>query len=77
MLDVALVEEPAAAEASLARWLPALRARLIQEVGMLLTATARARRRAATFGIDMECGRPGTAVWGHENESEAGQENRR
>ncbi|MFE2843342.1 ArsR family transcriptional regulator [Streptomyces scopuliridis] len=37
-----------------ARWLLALGARLIQEIGMLLTAAARARRRVATFGIDTE-----------------------
>ncbi|MFD7893824.1 ArsR/SmtB family transcription factor [Streptomyces sp. NPDC059743] len=37
-----------------ARWLLALGARLVQEVGMLLTAAARAGRRVATFGIDTE-----------------------
>lgn len=37
-----------------ARWLLALGARLVQEVGSLLTGGARARRRVATFGIDAE-----------------------
>jgi DNA-binding transcriptional ArsR family regulator len=37
-----------------ARWLLALGARLVQEVGALLTGAARARRRVATFGLDTE-----------------------
>ncbi|MFC1438684.1 helix-turn-helix domain-containing protein [Streptacidiphilus sp. N1-10] len=37
-----------------ARWLLAVGARLVQEVGMLLTGAARARRRVSTFGIDAE-----------------------
>lgn len=37
-----------------ARWLLALGARLVQEVGALLTGASRARRRVATFGIDAE-----------------------
>ncbi|MEU9605037.1 helix-turn-helix domain-containing protein [Streptomyces sp. NPDC048057] len=37
-----------------ARWLLALGARLVQEVGALVTGGARARRRVATFGIDAE-----------------------
>ncbi|MFB7945760.1 ArsR/SmtB family transcription factor [Kitasatospora phosalacinea] len=35
-----------------ARWLLALGARLVQEVGSLLTGAARARQRVASFGID-------------------------
>ncbi|WP_370112140.1 ArsR/SmtB family transcription factor [Streptacidiphilus sp. MAP12-33] len=37
-----------------ARWLLALGARLVQEVGRLLTGAARAGQRVATFGIDAE-----------------------
>ncbi|MFF1909326.1 ArsR/SmtB family transcription factor [Kitasatospora sp. NPDC058218] len=37
-----------------ARWLLALGARLVQEVGALLGGAARARQRVATFGIDAE-----------------------
>ncbi|GAB2824941.1 helix-turn-helix domain-containing protein [Actinocorallia aurea] len=37
-----------------ARWLLALGSRLVQEVGMLLTGAAKARRRVASFGIDAE-----------------------
>jgi DNA-binding transcriptional ArsR family regulator len=37
-----------------ARWLLALGARLVQEVGALLTGAARARQPIATFGIDAE-----------------------
>ena len=37
-----------------ARWLLALGARLVQEVGTLLTGAARARQRVATFGLDAE-----------------------
>jgi DNA-binding transcriptional ArsR family regulator len=37
-----------------AHWLLALGARLVQEVGSLLTGAARARKRVATFGIDTE-----------------------
>ncbi|WP_425953491.1 helix-turn-helix domain-containing protein [Xylanimonas sp. McL0601] len=37
-----------------ARWLVALGARLVQEVGALLAGAARARQRVATFGIDAE-----------------------
>lgn len=37
-----------------ARWLLALGARLVQEVGTLLSGAARARRRVASFGIDAE-----------------------
>jgi DNA-binding transcriptional ArsR family regulator len=37
-----------------ARWLLALGARMVQEVGALLTGAARARRRVASFGIDAE-----------------------
>ncbi|MEE1767118.1 helix-turn-helix domain-containing protein [Streptomyces sp. JV185] len=37
-----------------ARWFLALGARLVQEVGSLLTGTSRAGRRLATFGIDAE-----------------------
>jgi DNA-binding transcriptional ArsR family regulator len=37
-----------------ARWLLALGARLVQEVGALLTGASRARRRVATFGLDAE-----------------------
>ncbi|GAA1369846.1 helix-turn-helix domain-containing protein [Streptomyces beijiangensis] len=37
-----------------AHWLLALGARLVQEVGTLLTGAARVRRRVATFGIDAE-----------------------
>ncbi len=35
-----------------ARWLLALGARMVQEVGSLLTGAARARQRVASFGID-------------------------
>ncbi|GGX48500.1 transcriptional regulator [Streptomyces noursei] len=37
-----------------ARWLLALGARLVQEVGALLTGAARARKRVATFAVDAE-----------------------
>ncbi|MET7528069.1 helix-turn-helix domain-containing protein [Streptomyces sp900116325] len=37
-----------------ARWLLALGARLVQEVGTLLTGGARAKRKVASFGIDAE-----------------------
>ncbi|MFJ3582060.1 ArsR/SmtB family transcription factor [Streptomyces sp. NPDC090127] len=37
-----------------ARWLLALGARLVQEVGSLLTGASRAGQRIATFGIDAE-----------------------
>ncbi|WP_405490113.1 ArsR/SmtB family transcription factor [Nocardia sp. NBC_00511] len=37
-----------------ARWLLALGARLVQEVGALLTGAQRAKQRVATFGIDAE-----------------------
>lgn len=37
-----------------ARWLLALGARLVQEVGALLTGAARARKHLATFGLDTE-----------------------
>lgn len=37
-----------------ARWLLALGARLVQEVGALLTGASRARKQVATFGIDAE-----------------------
>ncbi|MEV7238593.1 helix-turn-helix domain-containing protein [Streptomyces sp. NPDC051020] len=37
-----------------ARWLLSLGARLVQEVGALLTGASRARRRLATFAIDAE-----------------------
>ncbi|MFF2326142.1 MULTISPECIES: ArsR/SmtB family transcription factor [unclassified Streptomyces] len=37
-----------------AHWLLALGARLVQEVGALLTGGSRTRRRVATFGIDAE-----------------------
>ncbi|MEV6097059.1 helix-turn-helix domain-containing protein [Nocardia sp. NPDC051981] len=37
-----------------ARWLVALGARLVQEVGALLTGAVRAQRRVATFGIDAQ-----------------------
>ncbi|MFE1441777.1 ArsR/SmtB family transcription factor [Streptomyces sp. NPDC058739] len=37
-----------------ARWLLALGARLVQEVGTLLTGASRAGKRVATFGIDAE-----------------------
>lgn len=37
-----------------ARWLLALGARLVQEVGTLLGGAARARQRVASFGIDAE-----------------------
>ncbi|MFE9424770.1 ArsR/SmtB family transcription factor [Kitasatospora sp. NPDC006697] len=37
-----------------ARWLLALGARLVQEVGALLTGAARARRKVATFGLDAQ-----------------------
>ncbi|PYC80262.1 transcriptional regulator [Streptomyces tateyamensis] len=37
-----------------AHWLLALGARLVQEVGALVTGAARARRRVATFGLDAE-----------------------
>ncbi|MGW0208725.1 ArsR/SmtB family transcription factor [Streptomyces sp. NPDC003233] len=37
-----------------AHWLLALGARLVQEVGSLLTGASRARKRVATFGIDTE-----------------------
>ncbi|WP_405692420.1 ArsR/SmtB family transcription factor [Streptomyces sp. NBC_00057] len=37
-----------------ARWLLALGARLVQEVGSLLTGASRARKHLATFGIDAE-----------------------
>ncbi|MCL1871526.1 MAG: helix-turn-helix domain-containing protein [Promicromonosporaceae bacterium] len=37
-----------------ARWLVALGARLVQEVGALVTGAARAHRRVATFGIDAQ-----------------------
>ncbi|GAA4988745.1 helix-turn-helix domain-containing protein [Yinghuangia aomiensis] len=37
-----------------ARWLVALGARLVQEVGGLVTGAARAGRRVATYGLDTE-----------------------
>ncbi|GAB3462036.1 ArsR/SmtB family transcription factor [Actinophytocola sediminis] len=37
-----------------ARWLLALGARLVRDVGMLLTGAAKARKRVATFGLDGE-----------------------
>ncbi len=37
-----------------ARWLLALGARLVQEVGALLTGASRARMRVSTFGIDAQ-----------------------
>lgn len=37
-----------------ARWLLALGARLVQEVGTLLTGASRARKRVASFGLDAE-----------------------
>lgn len=37
-----------------AQWLLALGARLVQEVGTLLTGAVRARQRVATFGLDAE-----------------------
>jgi hypothetical protein len=37
-----------------ARWLLALGARLVQEVGGLLSGAARAQRRVATFAIDAQ-----------------------
>ena len=37
-----------------ARWLIALAARLVREVGQLLAGAAKARKRLATFGIDGE-----------------------
>jgi DNA-binding transcriptional ArsR family regulator len=37
-----------------ARWLLALGARLVQEVGTLLTGAAKARQRVATFAVDAE-----------------------
>ncbi|MFI8262438.1 MULTISPECIES: ArsR/SmtB family transcription factor [unclassified Streptomyces] len=37
-----------------AQWLLALGARLVQEVGALVTGAARARRRVATFAVDAE-----------------------
>jgi len=37
-----------------ARWLLALGSRLVQEVGQLLTGAARAGKRVASFGIDVE-----------------------
>jgi DNA-binding transcriptional ArsR family regulator len=37
-----------------ARWLLALGARLVQEVGALLTGAARAKRRVASFGLDAQ-----------------------
>lgn len=37
-----------------ARWLLALGARLVQEVGALVTGAARAHRRVATFGLDAQ-----------------------
>src|ERR671931_289602 len=89
MLDVAVIEDAAAAEASLdpvrarllsalaepgspttladvapdpdrapdqlsARWLLALAARLVREVGELITRAAAARKPLATFAIDSE-----------------------
>ena len=51
----AMSPDPAKAPDQLsARWLLALGARLVQEVGALLTGAARAQRRVATFGIDAE-----------------------
>ncbi|MCX4098491.1 ArsR/SmtB family transcription factor [Nocardia sp. alder85J] len=51
----AVCPDPARAPDQLsARWLLALGARLVQEVGALLTGAARAQRRVATFGIDAE-----------------------
>ena len=37
-----------------ARWLLAVAARLVRDVGMLITGAARARKRVATFGLDGE-----------------------
>jgi hypothetical protein len=37
-----------------ARWLIALAARMVREVGQLLAGAAKARRRLATFGMDAE-----------------------
>ena len=49
----AVSPDPARAPDQLsARWLLALGARLVQEVGALLTGAARAQRRVATFAID-------------------------
>lgn len=51
----AVSPDPARAPDQLsARWLLTLGARLVQEVGTLLTGAARARRRVATFGLDAE-----------------------
>lgn len=51
----AVIPDPSRAPDQLsARWLLALGARLVQEVGSLLTGASRAGRRVATFGIDAE-----------------------
>ncbi|RMI30659.1 ArsR/SmtB family transcription factor [Nocardia stercoris] len=51
----AVSPDPARAPDQLsARWLLALGARLVQEVGTLITGAAKAQRRVATFGIDAE-----------------------
>jgi DNA-binding transcriptional ArsR family regulator len=51
----AVSPDPARAPDQLsARWLLALGARLVQEVGALLTGATRAQRRVATFAIDAQ-----------------------
>jgi DNA-binding transcriptional ArsR family regulator len=51
----ALQPDPArSADRLSARWLIALAARLVREVGQLLAGAAKARRRLATFGMDGE-----------------------
>jgi hypothetical protein len=51
----ALQPDPArTADRLSARWLIALAARLVREVGQLLAGAAKARKRLATFGMDGE-----------------------
>jgi DNA-binding transcriptional ArsR family regulator len=50
----AVQPDPSRTDRLSARWLIALAARLIREVGQLLAGAARAKKRLATFGMDGE-----------------------
>jgi hypothetical protein len=62
MFEVVVIEDPAAATVSLdpsrspdqlsARWLLALAARLVRDVGALISGAANANRPVATFAIE-------------------------
>jgi len=57
MDDVAVIEDPAAAEVSLdpiRSRLLAVAAQLVRDVGTLITGAARAKQRLATFALDGE-----------------------